>query len=340
MSTTAVYFVASPLHYLAAKCIANRFEAGARQVLVWYSPGLQSVIVPDEWDACAYMPWPRFEPLPGRFGRHRRLRENVRVIGDLVGRCDRLVIHSSVFDTEAINYFLHALPRSSGARETHARILPDGTLNISRYPLNVWKRIAQHVRRLRRLVAPELVYQPFAGDRIGSDADFVDRIYVLPGLPNQYPPAKVVTLPPLVEPRAATQAREHKRALVIGQPLVGCGLMAAADLDAVTQEIHDWLVAQGITDVDYKAHPKDPNQELRHAEYHLIEPAGALEAWLAATPYDAVVSVHSSALLSARQIYPASVEVVAFGWDRVRFKSADERRGMEQAFLACGIHIQ
>lgn len=340
--TVAVYFVASPLQYLAARRIAQQHETGARQVLVWYKPGLKSVVDGAEWDACSYMPWPRWEPLPGTFGRHRRLRANIDLIAGLVGTCDKLVLHSAVFDTEAINYFLRALPARSGAREVHARILPDGLISTRRYPLSPVKRALQYLRKLRRLFASELDYQCFGGDRIGSDAVFCDRIYVLPGLPHEYPAAKVVELPPLVDVMQTTEAAapgQAKRALVIGQPLVGAGLLAGHDLPVVTAQIREWLAQQGITDIEYKAHPKDPRHELRHPDYRLIDPPGALEMHLASTRYDAVVGVRSSALLFARQIYPASTDVVAFGWDRVRFKSEAERSDMGKVFLTCGVSI-
>ena len=194
----ALYFVASPLQYLAAKRIAEDFEAGARQVLVWYKRGVTPVVNEQDWDAAAYMAWPRWEPLPGAFGRHRRLRANIRQVAELVGRCEELVIHSAVFDTEAINYFLRALPKACGAATMHARILPDGIISIRRYPLSRTKRAAQVLRKLRRLAAPELDYWCFDGDRIGSDAPFCDRIYVLPGLPHEYPEDKTLRLPPLV----------------------------------------------------------------------------------------------------------------------------------------------
>ena len=174
--TVAVYFVASPLQYLAARRIAERIEDGARQVLIWYKPGIEAVVDPAEWDACSYMAWPRLEPLPGTVGRHRRLRANIRLVAGLVGRCERLLLHSAVYDTEAINYFLHALPLACGAREMHARILPDGLISIRRYPLSLARRALQWPRKVRRLLAPELDYQCFAGDRIGSDAPFCDRI--------------------------------------------------------------------------------------------------------------------------------------------------------------------
>ena len=335
----AVYFVASPLQYLAARRIAENFEAGARQVLVWYKPGVTPIVREADWDAAGYMPWPRWEPLPGPFGRHRRLRDNIRRVAALVGPCDSLHIHSAVFDTEAINYFLRALPKACGAREMRARILPDGIISIRRYPLAPAKRLAQYARKLRRLVAPELDYWCFGGDRIGSDAPFCDRIYVIAGLPHEYPADKVVVLPLLVTPRAgaAAGAASERTALVIGQPLVGAGLMKPADRDAVSDEIRAWLAALGIRRIIYKGHPKDPDQELKQPDYETLSLDEPLEVHLANTPYDAVVGVRSSALLFARQTSPASTRVVAFGWGRVRFKSDDERRQMGEAFRSTGV---
>ena len=337
----AVYFVASPLQYLAARRIAENFEAGARQVLVWYKPGVTPIVREADWDAASYMPWPRWEPLPGPFGRHRRLRDNIRRVAALVGPCDSLHVHSAVFDTEAINYFLRALPKACGAREMRARILPDGIISIRRYPLAPAKRLAQYARKLRRLVAPELDYWCFGGDRIGSDAPFCDRIYVIAGLPHEYPADKVVVLPPLVTPRAgaAAGAASERTALVIGQPLVGAGLMKPADRDAVSDEIRAWLAALGIRRIIYKGHPKDPDQELKQPDYETLSLDEPLEVHLANTPYDAVVGVRSSALLFARQTSPASTRVVAFGWDRVRFKSADEKRQMLEAFRTTGVDV-
>lgn len=340
--TTAVYFVASPLQYLAARRIALDFERGARQILVWYKSGMKAVVDPAQWDACLYMPWPRWEPLPGPFGRHRRLRGNIDLVAARVGRCERLLLHSAVFDTEAINYFLRALPARTGAREMHARILPDGLISVRRYPLSATRRALQRVRRLRRLVDAELSYWCFSGDRIGSDAPFCDVIYVIAGLPHEYPAAKVRVLGPLVEPAASADAPPGtpRRALVVGQPLVGAGLLAAAELAPLTQRVHDWLAAQGFDGVDYKPHPKDPSHELHHPDYRVVEPACPLELHLARTPYAAVVGVRSSALLFARQIYPRSVPVVSLGWSRLKFKSPDEERDMRRAFEQCGVALE
>lgn len=341
-ATVALYFVASPLQYLAARRIAQTHERGARQVLVWYKPGVAPIVQAQEWDASGYMPWPRWEPLPGRLGRLRRQQANLQLVADWVGPCQQLHIHSAVFDTEAINYFLRALPRLCGAGTMHARILPDGIISTRRYPLSWPKRLGQRLRRLRRLVAPELDYWCFAGDRIGSDAPFCDRIYVLPGLPHEYPAHKTVTLEPLVTPAHAVPdaGLRARRALVIGQPLTGAGLMSAADSQATGKAIHHWLQQQGFDAIYYKGHPKDPQQELNQPSYRPLALTETLEEHLARTPYDAVVGVRSTALLFARQVGAASTQVVAFGWDKVRFKSDAERQSMARTFELCGIELQ
>jgi hypothetical protein len=308
-------------------------------VLVWYKPGVAPAVRLEEWDAARYMPWPRFHPLPGPFGRHRRLRENLRMVAEQVGSCERLHIHSAVFDTEAINYFLRGLPMLCGCKQMRARILPDGLISVRRYRLSALKRALQRLRRLRGLFAPELRYWCFAGDRIGSDAPFCDRIYVLPGLPHEYDPAKVTVLPALTEREAGSTGAGPARALVVGQPLVGAGLMNARDRDAVAEEIAGWLAAHGVREVDYKGHPKDPNRELNRPAYHVVEPDEALETYMSTQAYRFVVGVRSSALMFARQIYGDEARVVAFGWDRVKFKSSDEEAAMRGAFSMCGVEL-
>jgi len=338
MTTVCVYFVASPLQLLAAKQIAQTLEAGARQVLIWYQPGIAHQVRAEEWDASSYLPWPRRHPLPGWMGRHRRLLANLDLVAELVGPCDTLILHSAVFDTEAINYFLRALPRRSGATAMHARILPDGLISIRRYPLSPVKRIAQGMRKLRRLLSPALSYWMFSGDRIGSDAAFCDRVYVLAGLPHEYDPAKVVVLAPLA--KRSTQLSSGvmpQRALVIGQTLVSAGLMNTADRDAVALQIEQWLTSCDIEQIDYKAHPKDQQLELCRPGYRVLELEEPLEIWLSHTPYRIVVGVRSTALLFARQLCAPETQVVAFGWDRTRFKSEQERSDMRATFDRAGV---
>lgn len=332
----AVYFVASPLHYLAARRVALDHEAGARQVLVCYRPALQAMVRREDWDAVVMMPWPRFDPLPGLFGRLRRTLANLREVAAAVGTVDELVLHSPVYDTEAINYFLHALPRLTGARVRQARILPDGLLNLSRHPLNAARRLAQRLRGLRRLAHPLLRYTAFSGDRIGSDAPFVDRIYVLDGFEHEYDPSRVRVLAPLAAATsiAAGHGALPRRALVLGQPLVAVGLMSDAERAQVAERISSWLQAQDLGEVHYKPHPREGEAaELSRPHYKLLKIDEPLESYLASHAYAVVAGCCSTGLYTARQVMDADTRIAAFGFDKVRFKSAQVRDDLVQLSL-------
>lgn len=323
--TVAIFFVATPLHYLAARSVAVHFEAKSRCIVIPYMPVARQYIHEADWDGVAYAPWPRFAPLPGILGRHRRLLANLNDVAAVVGPCSTLIIHSPVFDTEAINYFLRGLPRLCGATEMHARILPDGLMNIARHPLTSIKRAAQKLRKLRRLLSPQLDYWCFDGDRIGSDAPFVDRIYTLAGFPHDYPPAKVNVLPPLSHEQDRTTSHSaSSTALIVGQPLVGIGALSSQQHDAIVAKMATWLQTQGINKVLYKSHPRDANQEFRIPGSDVLDIIEPLESHMASHNYRAVIGVNSTALYLARQIYGPEVAVVSFGNDKVRFKTHEQ----------------
>ena len=318
----AVYFVASPLNYLAARRVALDHEAGARQVLVCYRPALKPMVRDADWDAVIHMPWPRFEPLPGRFGRLRRTLANLRLVADEIGPCDTIHLHSPVFDTEAVNYFVRALPRLTGAGALRGRILPDGVNSLHRHPMRFARRLAMKLRRLRGVVSPLLRYAPFSGDRIGSDADFVDRIYVLAGFGHEYDPGKVVVLGPLVDPAANASSAEPapRRALVLGQPLLGHRQITEPQRQAISEAMARWLEAEGMEQVDYKPHPREHGDgEFWSARYQRLVIDEPLESYMAHEAYDVVIGVCSTALFTARQIQSPTCKVVAVGVECVRF---------------------
>lgn len=336
----AVYFVASPLNYLAARRVALDHEAGARQVLVCYRPALKPMVRESDWDAVIHMPWPRFDPLPGLFGRLRRTLANIRLVAGEVGRCDTIHLHSPVFDTEAVNYFVRALPRLTGAGVLHARILPDGVNSLHRHPMRLARRWAMQLRRLRGMVSPLLRYAAFNGDRIGSDADYVDRIYVLAGFSHEYDGAKVVMLGPLVEPAmgASSAAAAPRRALVLGQPLLGHRQISEPQRRAIKEAMVRWLELQGIEHVDYKPHPREHGDgefwSTRYSRLVIDEP---LESYMAHEAYDVVMGVCSTALFTARQIQSPACQVVAVGADCVRFDTLAMREDVMNMMRQLGV---
>jgi hypothetical protein len=335
-----IYFVASPLHYLAARKIARTFEDGSRQFLVYYKKlSIESFMKKEEWDVITYMPWPRFDPLPGLFGRLRRIRENLKKISALIDNPQEINFHCSEYDSEAINYFVYYLPNRFPNCTVRFRILPDGILNINRYPLTLPKLAWHYLRKLRRIVAPELNYTFFLGDRIGTDATFIDRIYTLKGFTHKYDPQKVVELSSLVSFEIKTEGLYPQRALVISQYLVSMGLMSKSDMNEVSKQIHDWLINKGIKHIDYKSHHRDSSLELFFEDYHLLKIDEPLECYMAKNPYFVVVGIYSTALFTAKQIYGGSSHVVSFGVNRVRFKDPVRKQDIVQLMKFMDIEI-
>lgn len=159
-------------------------------------------------------------------------------------------------------------------------------------------------------------------------------------MPHEYPRSKVVTLAPLAARAPEAGVGRSGRALVIGQPLTGTGLMDSAGMSAATGRIRSWLAERGIRHVVYRGHPKDPNAELSQPGDELLQLDEPMEQWLPGQRFDAVVGVRSTLLLFARQVFGPETAVCAFGWDHLRFKSASERRSMERAFQTIGVELK
>jgi hypothetical protein len=336
----SVFIVGSPIHYLAACSISEHFEPPGRKVLLYTRDSVGAFINKSDWDAVDFLPWPRKRPLPGPCGTHRRLLENMKKMGDLVGTCDSITLHAGGYGAEATNYFVRSLGPLVGAKTVTARILPDGIVSTRRYPLSLKKRCSHQLRKLRWLVSPQLKPSMFSGDHTGADAAFVDRIYTLPGLPHQFLAEKVVELPSLISSSSAAEPKDSTvRALVVGQPLAGSNMLSMEDLTRITDHIHAWLHEQGVTKIDYKGHPRDPRNELMSEGDNLLVLNEPLEYYMARTHYDFVVGIRSTALLFARQIYGPKVRVVAFGWDRVMFKEPGERKDLEDVFTRVGVEL-
>lgn len=337
-----VFFVASPLNYLAARRVALDHEAGTRCVVVYYRDMSAALIDASPWDAVLPIAWPRLAPLPGRFGRVRRLVDNLEKVAAAVGPCEEIRLHSPVFEPEIINYFVRGLPKMTGARRVRGRLLPDGMDSLRRYPMGLGRVLTQCVRRLRWFYDHRLVYTVFTGDRMGSDASFVDRIYVLNGFPHPYPPAKVVELAPLVARVSAEggQPAGPRRALVLGQPLASAGFLTEAQRAQMAEAMAHWLAGTGVQEILYKAHPREatPREFLQpgYRELVLNEP---LEAHLAHERYEVVCSCASTALITARQIQGQDCRIASFGLEWLRNLDANARDRMHRLMQAFSVEV-
>ncbi|KAB0583521.1 hypothetical protein F7Q92_07535 [Ideonella dechloratans] len=336
-----VFFVASPLNYLAARRVALDFEPGSRCVLVYYRDMSPELVEAGAWDVVMPMLWPRLWPMPGRFGRVHRLVDNLEKVAAAIGPCDEIRIHSPVFEPEAINYFLRGLPKLTGARRAVGRLLPDGMDSLRRYPMGLGRLATQCLRRLRWLYDRRLVYAVFRGDRMGSDAPFVDRIYVLQGFPHPYPKEKVVELGPLVERAPDGKGSAGlSRALLLGQPLASSGFITEEERAMIAGAISQWLRDSGVQEVCYKAHPREAAvREFAQPHYRELTLSEPLEMHLAHTRYDVVCSVASTALVTARQIQGAGCRIASFGLERLSNLDDGARARMRDLLLGFGVEV-
>lgn len=332
-----LFMVYSPLHCLCADQIARHFCQGERNFLFYLKQGYSDFVDQSLWEVIEYLPWPRFNPAPGLFGRSRRTLINLNRVADLCQGAEVIRLHATVIDTEAVNYHINFLRHRFSQAQFSVRLFPDGLLNVCRHPLGQLKEHLQYLRLARMLFSPSLHYHCLKGDRTGSDDPLVDRIYLLPGATHDYETAKVALLPPFS--MNDNQQTKERTALVIGQPLVSFRRMTAEDMQTVTLGIKQYLELQGIVRIVYKPHPRDNQYELGHAEYELLKIDRTLEQHFAEKSYSIVISVCSTALLTGRMILMPECRVIAYGLDRVLFRGKKERNSVIGAFKALGVEL-
>lgn len=338
-----IFLVYSPLHYLAAESITVHFGQNARNLLFFLKPEFKELVDLSKWDAADFLPWPRFYPQKGLFGRIRRTRKNLAVVGSTCAGVSEIRLHTPVIDTEAVNYFINFLRTSYPTAEFSVRLIPDGLLNVQRHPLGRLKEIFQYCKKARRLICPALDYYTFKGDRTGSDAEVVDRIYVLQGFPHEYDRAKTVEISLLKEApacdRAADERSTKRRALVLGQPLIAFNRFTEEDMLSVALGIRAFIDDCGISEIEYKSHPRDSNREFGHQDYKELVIVNPLETYLASNHYDLIIGVCSTALLTARMILPESCRIVAYGMDMIKYRGERDKKNVESPFLSLGVEV-
>lgn len=342
-SVVNIFLIYSPLHYLAAENIATNFERNTQNVLFYLKAEFRELVDMSKWDSAEFLPWPRFYPEKGLLGRLRRTRKNLDIVGSVCAGATDIRLHTPVIDTEAVNYLINFLPMLYPDAAFCVRLIPDGLLNVQRYPLGRFKEALQYCKKARRLVDPALDYYTFRGDRIGSDARIVDRIYVLPGFPHEYDPKKTIEISlqkagESNDINATAKVSVTKRALVLGQPLTS-KRFSVEDMQSVTQGIRSFIDACGINEIEYKSHPRDPDKELYLNDYKEITIDRPLEAYLADNHFNLIIGVFSAALLTARLILPKSCRVVAYGTDVVRYKGNREKTSILSSFALLEVEL-
>ena len=336
----SIFFVSSSLQVLAAQCIAENFDNDRELILVLYKKNLDSIVKNNVWAKHFYMPWPRHDPDTGFFGVHRRLIKNLLLLDHIVDGCQSLYLYSAVYDTEAINYFVSFFQKKIGDSNFSARILPDGIISTQRNNLTFTKRILKKTRNLRYLFNRNLIYTHFTGDRIGSDAKFVDKIYVLNGMPHQYDAKKVTILPPLFKKSKNVAKTSLSNGLVIGQPLKGFKIMSQKNIYLTSTTISQWLNEKQVSRIYYKKHPKDTLNTLNNEKYLILPDELLIEEHLASNYFDYIIGVNSTVLLLAKQICSTNTNVISFGINKINFKNKSDELATIKLFKDFNIQMK
>lgn len=273
----------------------------------------------------------------------RRTKNNLAIVENICSGASEIRLHTPVIDTEAVNYLINFLRSKNPEATFSVRLIPDGLMNVQRHPLGHFKELLQYFKKMRRFFTPELNYYTFKGDRIGSDAPIVDRIYVLRGLPHQYNLEKTVEIDlhhktVQVGPNHSTSTSK-KLALVIGQPLIIWKRFSQVDMQSVSMGIRSFIADCGINHIVYKSHPRDPNREFFHPDYEELTINDPLETHLASYRYDLVIGVCSTALLTARMILPQSYRVVAYGMNMMKYRGKEDKMNIELPFQSLGVEM-
>ena len=75
-----LFIAASPLHYYCSGIIARNFCENEANHLFFSREFIRNIITPEGWDSVEFLPWPRFHPKEGTFGKMRRTRENLDIV--------------------------------------------------------------------------------------------------------------------------------------------------------------------------------------------------------------------------------------------------------------------
>lgn len=308
-----------------------------KTVLVCYKPNLKGISTDSIWDTIIYMPWPRYQPLPGPFGVSKRLLRNIHMISKVVGDNPTIHCFSATYDNEAVNYFIYFFKKYS--LNCSFSLIPDGALNLVRHPQTLANRLLKTFRVFRSLYSKEIRYTFYKGDRLGADANFIKSIYILNGLNTEYDIKKIIELKHFFLDTKFKKTTSSKKALVVGQPLSGYKLIDNTDLVELSSKVKKWLVREKIEHIYYKTHPKDAQRNLYDESYKLLPSNMAIEKYLANNYFDYVIGVHSSVLIFAKQLYGNESEIVSFGLDKIRFKNPKLKKKILTLFCSLGITI-
>lgn len=317
---------------LETELICEQHPIEGRRHLLTYSPQVAENCERDRWDSVHLLRWWTGSKLRKHLGMRDRI---LTYLDEVVRACDgadEVVLHAITIHSESCNYMIRAIPAAHPGTTVRVHLLMDGILNLRRRPMGPVRRMPQRITQLRWIMQPRINYYTYRGDRLGTDDDIVERIYMLEGFPHEYDPAKVVTF--RLDKGAGTSGdtgHAGRRVLVVGSPIREIRGASHRHAEPVGQEVERVVRELRPTEVLYKPHPLETKRGLAFCrdDYEVLTTPSCVERVLATQPFDALVGNCSSALINAKLFFPR-LPVYCCGLDTL--EQATRKRSSIHAF--------
>ncbi|WP_330927293.1 polysialyltransferase family glycosyltransferase [Candidatus Sororendozoicomonas aggregata] len=319
-----VYLVNSGFQTVASVTLANKRK---NNIFICFEQFLLNSVqsINSDWAARTI----KFEKKKGLLGRRR----------GVVSYLMRIFALLSTFPQKKVNFYMITIVGSEynyiidravsqyGAENVTFNIIPDGSSNIAiEYFSSERKKARVQKRRVSWLDrAYNLRYTPYSGDKRGILSDIVNKIYTIPGLSHEYPPAKCEALP---VPRDTLKVGNgKKKALILGQTLCNDQLMSSLEELEVKKKIINFLSCENVESIYYLPHTvakiyKIP-YELMIDGAQLVNSDKPFELYMLDEQFDYIISVYSTALITAKLFFGHRTRVVSIGSGLVSASTTD-----------------
>jgi hypothetical protein len=332
-----LFFADADLRVFISELVAQQYSQDGEHHFFSYHPRTQETWNLYPWESRTYLPWIHREGrswIEKNIGLRKRIGHILQTVGDVCEGADEVILHSYEFYSERINYLFNYLRDRYPGIIVRGRLIPDGSLNITRRRMSGVRSLAPMVNRAKWFFDRELRYHCYYGDRLGADADIVDRIYLPRGFPNEYDSSKIFFLD-MPRPQVSEIRSPKKTAIVLGTAMTQTRLCSKSEMSTVAAAIHACLQERQIETVYYKPHHKEqPGQfELWSPGYQVIQTQKAVERLLLEQPFDLLIGQCSTALITARLMI-LDLPVISCGLEVVE-RHAPRNRSVHQYRSIC-----
>lgn len=319
MKSVNVYFADGDFKLLECELIREQYADAGTHCLFTHSESLLQLCREGNWDSQQLLQWRFKKNIRKYIGIRQRILDNLNAVASVCDGADVITLHLNVIFSERLNYYIRYLQSCFPKATLRVRLLFDGTVNLNRRPMHGMRLLPQYFNQLKWCWEPRINYYRYRGDRLGADADIVDRIYGPEGFPHEYPQQK---FQPLRFAKGANTTSTSRRALVLGTPVSRIRNLTKSDEQLIGDIIEREIIAGGFEHVTYKPHPEELTHGLclcRH-DYEVLATERCAERLLTEQAYTTVFGNFTTALATAKLCAPQT-RVVTCGLDVVERKA-------------------